>query len=65
MSRDGYNAMSDYGPNDGIALLSDMIVPGGVTILAPLSDHFYKNDKQIDKKTIALFHLVMKHAKRT
>jgi hypothetical protein len=65
LSTDGYKVMSDYGPNDGLALLGDMIVPNGVTILAPLSDHFYKNDKQIDKKTIALFHLVMKHANRT
>jgi hypothetical protein len=60
LSIDGYKAMSDYGPNDGLALISDMIAPNSVTILAPLSDHFYKNDKKIDKKTLALFHLVMK-----
>jgi len=31
LSRDGYNIMSDYGLNDGIVSLGDMIALSGVT----------------------------------
>ncbi len=36
----GYHRMRDFGPNDGLTLLADELVPGATTILAPGLDHF-------------------------
>jgi hypothetical protein len=37
----GYAICVEHGPNDGLTLLSDAIVPHGVTVVARGLDHFY------------------------
>jgi hypothetical protein len=37
----GYAALVDEGPNDGLTLLADAIVPAGTTVVARGLDHFY------------------------
>jgi hypothetical protein len=51
--RSGYVQLRPYGPNDGLSLLSDLIVPGGVTLAELGRDHFLL-DGQIDVTTVAL-----------
>ena len=52
--KDKYLIMRSMGPNDGLALLPDMVYGDGYTILAPESDHFFARDPMIDLKTLAL-----------
>jgi hypothetical protein len=40
-SQGGYMTLAEHGPNDGLTLLADAIVPQGVTVLARGLDHFY------------------------
>lgn len=47
-----------YGPNDGLALLTDEIAPGSLTVVALGNDHFFAEDADIDRKTAALIKLV-------
>jgi hypothetical protein len=49
----GFLELKSHGPNDGLSLLSDLIVPGGVTLVELGRDHFLLNE-QIDVKTVAL-----------
>jgi hypothetical protein len=51
--RKGFFALRKYGPNDGVVLLSDMILPGGITIAQLGSDHIQINDN-IDVAAVAL-----------
>jgi hypothetical protein len=37
----GYAMLVEHGPNDGLTLLADAIVPHGVTVIARGLDHFY------------------------
>lgn len=53
-AKDKYCIMHSEGPNDGLALLPDMVVPNSYTIIAPASDHFFAEDPLINEKTIAL-----------
>lgn len=48
-----YNALSDYGPNDGLTLITDTIFPKGMIITEIGLDHYFK-DENIDAKTAAL-----------
>jgi len=52
-ARAGFLELKNHGPNDGLALLSDLILPHGLTMAELGSDHFLL-DEQIDVKTIAL-----------
>lgn len=38
--RDRYELLAEYGPNDGLTLLADAIVPQGITLVEPGYDHF-------------------------
>ncbi len=58
-ARDKYSLMRSDGPNDGLALLPDMIAPDSVTIIAPDSDHFFAEDPAIDSKSLALLLTVL------
>ena len=58
-SKDYYSILASEGPNDGLAYLPDMVAPGGVTIIAPSSDHFFAEDPAINDKTIALLKVVI------
>jgi hypothetical protein len=49
----GFYPMKKHGPNDGMVLLSDMILPGGITLTEVGSDHFLM-DRHLDVTTVAL-----------
>jgi hypothetical protein len=53
-ARDKYLMMREDGPNDGLTLLADIVAPGSFSILSPKTDHFFAEDPEIDKKTLAL-----------
>lgn len=57
--KDKYLIMRSMGPNDGLALLPDMVYDDGYTILAPESDHFFARDPMIDLKTLALLDVMV------
>ena len=48
-----YSALRKYGPNDGVLLLGDMILPGGMTLARVGADHMHMNE-HVDIATIAL-----------
>ena len=55
--RSRYIKLRKYGPNDGLTLLADELIPRGVTIIEPGLDHFYR-DPEIDLKSLALANMV-------
>lgn len=40
----GYNRMRDHGPNDGLTLLADELIPGSTPLLVPGVDHFFEHE---------------------
>lgn len=44
--RDRYELLAEHGPNDGLTLLADAIVPQGVTLVARGFDHFLADPDQ-------------------
>jgi inward rectifier potassium channel len=52
-----YTYLRKYGPNDGLTLLADELLPGGITIVEPGLDHFYR-DPEINLKSLAIANLV-------
>jgi len=58
-ARAGYWILRSYGPNDGLALLTDEIAPDSLTVVALGNDHYFAEDPEIDKKTVALMKLVI------
>jgi hypothetical protein len=52
-----YTYLRKYGPNDGLTLLADELVPGGVTIIETGVDHFYR-DPDINVKSLAIANVV-------
>src|SRR5246127_3373574 len=55
--RHRYIELRKNGPNDGLTLLADELVPHGVSIIEPGLDHFYR-DPEIDLKSLALANIV-------
>lgn len=53
-----YNDLKEYGPNDGLTLLADELVAGGIVITDVGLDHYYL-DREIDLKTFALAYVVL------
>lgn len=49
-----YLLMRPDGPNDGLSLLPDLLLPEGQTIVSPKGDHFFAEDPLIQQKTVAL-----------
>jgi len=37
----GYSRMRELGPNDGLTMLVDQLLPGGLTIVEPGVDHYF------------------------
>jgi hypothetical protein len=37
----GYSRMRDLGPNDGLTMLVDQLLPGGLTIVESGVDHYF------------------------
>lgn len=60
----GYRMLRPDGPNDGLVLLSDVVAPDSLTIVALGSDHFFAEDPGIDRKTVALMGLVVAYANK-
>lgn len=58
-ARDKYAMMREDGPNDGLTLLPDIIAPNSLSILSPTTDHFFAEDPEIDRKTLALLLTIM------
>jgi len=54
-----YPLLKPEGPNDGLTLLTDAIAPNSMTIVALGSDHYFAEDPEIDKKTVALMTLII------
>lgn len=59
-AKDGYMDLREHGPNDGLTLITDELVPNNVTIAEIGLDHFYL-DPEINLKTAALAYLVINH----
>ena len=51
---DKYLLMRSDGPNDGLSLLPDLLLPEGRTIVSPKGDHFFAEDPLIEQKSLAL-----------
>ena len=51
---DKYLLMRSDGPNDGLSLLPDLLLPEGHTIVSPKGDHFFAEDPLIEHKSVAL-----------
>jgi hypothetical protein len=58
-----YAALSPHGPNDGLTLLSDELVDGGIVVTDLGLDHYYQ-DPAIDLKTLALTEVVLDELRR-
>ncbi len=56
---DKYLLMRSDGPNDGLALLPDLLLPEGRTIVSPKGDHFFAEDPLIGEKTVALVQTIL------
>lgn len=57
-NRRRYKVLRKRGPNDGLTLLADEILPGNIVITALGLDHYYRHP-QIDLITLALTELVL------
>ena len=55
--RGRYTYLRRYGPNDGLTLLADELMSGGITIIELGFDHFYR-DPEINLKSMAIANLV-------
>ncbi len=53
-----YEALRPLGPNDGLTLLADELIPGGIVVTDVGLDHFYR-DAAIDLKALALVCVVL------
>jgi hypothetical protein len=53
LARRGFFPLRKYGPNDGLVLLPDMVIPRGITLAELGSDHFLINE-HLDVKSVAL-----------
>lgn len=63
-SKDKYPLLKPEGPNDGLTLLTDVIAPNSMTIVALGSDHYFAEDPEIDNKTIALMSLIITYLEK-
>ena len=63
-SKDKYPLLASEGPNDGLTLLTDIIAPNSLTIVAFGSDHFFAEDPRINEKTVALLKVVVAYLER-
>lgn len=56
----GYSLLREDGPNDGITLVRDAIMPGGMTIIEFGMDHYYTHP-DINLKTVALVQTILSY----
>jgi hypothetical protein len=57
-ARSTYRRLRHDGPNDGLTLLVDELIPGGLAIVEPGSDHYFKRPDQ-PQRTLALLTVVL------
>lgn len=57
-ARDRYLRMRRLGPNDGLTLLADELLPDGIVVVEPGDDHYYR-DLLRDYKTLAFARLII------
>lgn len=57
-TRGRYKALRPLGPNDGLTLLADELVPDGIVVTDVGLDHYYR-DPAIQLKTLALAYVVL------
>lgn len=56
----GYRLMRDRGPNDGLTLLADEMIPGATPIIAPGVDHFLGSSEEQLVLGAALFRTILR-----
>jgi hypothetical protein len=49
-----YSLLREHGPNDGLTLVTDPVLPGTHTIVALGQDHFFADDPELESRTLAL-----------
>lgn len=54
LARERYLGLRKHGPNDGLTLIADALVPGQPTIPAMGLDHYLAQDPELDLKSLAL-----------
>ena len=55
----GYSRMRDLGPNDGLTMLVDQLLPGGLVIVEPGVDHYFDHpDREL--RSLALVEVLLK-----
>ena len=59
-AREGYRALAALGPNDGLTLLEDAMVPGRITVARRGTDHFF-GGTAIDELAYGLLRTVEEH----
>jgi arsenate reductase-like glutaredoxin family protein len=64
LSRYKYPLIADQGPNDGLTPLVDIIAPNSMTLIATGSDHYFGEDPEINKKTIAMVKTILDLVRR-
>jgi hypothetical protein len=54
----GYSRMRHLGPNDGLTMLVDQLLPGGLTIVEPGVDHYFEHpDREL--RSLALIEVLL------
>jgi hypothetical protein len=53
-----YSRLRAHGPNDGLTLVTDPVLPGTQTIVALGQDHFFADDPELESRTLALASVV-------
>lgn len=53
-----YGTIAPLGPNDGLTLLADELVPGGIALTAVGLDHYYR-DPEIDIRSLAMAYIAV------
>ena len=60
----GYSRMRDLGPNDGLTMLVDQLLPGGLTIVEPGVDHYFDHpDREL--RSLALLEVLLERLEAT
>ncbi|MBT8465724.1 MAG: hypothetical protein HKN97_09715 [Myxococcales bacterium] len=55
----GYSRMRHLGPNDGLTMLVDQLLPGGLTIVEPGVDHYFDHEDR-ELRSLALLEVLLK-----
>jgi hypothetical protein len=59
-----YSRLRAHGPNDGLTLVTDPVLPGTHTLVALGQDHFFADDPELEARTLALAALITREVAR-